>query len=116
MLEVPPVAEALATTVTYEFFVARVDLLVGLQAVALVESVTAHIADIWLFARVDTVVAGQVAHVAEALVACVAGERLFARVQSLESTRKKSSILPGKNSPLVKYHVVPKLFSTQGLL
>ena len=83
VLEVAQVGEALAALVAHVLLLSRVDLQVGLQAVALVEAAAALLTAEGLLARVDALVAVQVARVAEAFAASAAAERLLPRVDHL---------------------------------
>lgn len=83
VLEVPQVGETLPTLVAHELFLPGVYLLVGLQAVALVEAASARVTAERLLAGVDTLVSVQVARVAETFPACVASERFLPCVDHL---------------------------------
>lgn len=83
VLQVPQVRETFSTFVAHKLFLPGVYLLVGFQAVALVEAASAGVAGERLLPGVDALVSVQVAHVAEAFPACVAAERLLSSVDHL---------------------------------
>lgn len=83
VLQVPQVRETFPALVAHKLFLPGVYLLVGFQAVALVEAASAGVAGERLLPGVDALVPVQVAHVAEAFPACVTAERLLSCVDHL---------------------------------
>lgn len=92
LLQVPQVGEAIPTFVTHEGFLAGVGLLVGLQAVALVEAAAAHVAGVRFLSRVDPLVSAQVAGVAKTFSACAAAERFLSGMNDLLEDKKLTQI------------------------
>lgn len=86
VFQVPQVGETLPALVAHELFLPGVDLLVGFQAVSLVEAASARVAGVRLLSRVDSLVPVEVADAAEALPARVAAERLLPRVDRLKNS------------------------------
>lgn len=93
VLQVPQVGETLPTLVTHELLLAGVDLLVGFQAVALVEAASARVAGERLLPGVDALMSVQIAHVAEAFATRVAAERFFSRVDHLRRGKHASQVI-----------------------
>lgn len=56
VFQVPQVGEALPTLVAHELFLPSVNLLVGFQAVSLVEAASTRVAGVRLLSRVDSLV------------------------------------------------------------
>lgn len=83
VLQVPQVGEALSALVAHELFLPGVYLLVGFQAVALVEAASTHVAAERLLAGVDALVSVQVSRVAETFSTRVAAERFLSCVNHL---------------------------------
>lgn len=83
VLQVPQVRETFPTLVAHKLFLPGVYLLVGFQAVALVEAASADVAGERLLPGVDALVSVQVAHAAEAFPARVAAEWLVSSVDHL---------------------------------
>lgn len=83
VLQVPQVGKTLPTLVTHELLLPGVYLLVGFEAVALIEAASARIAAERLLAGVDTLVSVQIACVAETFPARVAAERFLSCVHHL---------------------------------
>lgn len=83
VFQVPQVGETLAALVTHELLLPGVNLLVRLQAVALVEAPPTRVTAERLLPRVDALVSVQVAGVAKAFPAGVAAERFLSCVDHL---------------------------------
>lgn len=81
--QVPHVGETLPALVAHEGFFAGVYLLMGFQAVALIETAFAYAAGERLLSGVDALVSVQVPHVVEGLPACVAAVRFLSCVNKL---------------------------------
>lgn len=92
VLQVPQVGEALTTLVTHELFLPGVDLLVGLQAVALVEAAPARVAAERLLPGVDTLVSVQVARVAETFPTRGATEGFLSSVDHLRGEGRQKTL------------------------
>lgn len=83
VLQVPQVGETLPTLVTDELFLPGMNLLVGFQAVALVEAASACVAGVRLLSRVDALMSVQVTDVAETLPTGVTAEGFLPCVDHL---------------------------------
>lgn len=86
--QVPFVGEILAALVAHVGLLTGVYLLVGFQAVALIETAVAYAAGERFLSSVDAPVSVQVAQVVEGLPAGVAGERFLSCMNKLIEQRK----------------------------
>lgn len=107
--QVPFVGEILAALVAHVGLLTGVYLLVGFQAVALIETAIAYVAGERLLPSVDALVSVQVAQVVERLPACVAGEWFLSCVNKLTEQRKNIS----GHHCLIKFFFSFSFFTTE---
>ncbi len=88
--QVPQIGKTLPTLVTHELFLPSVNLLVGFQAVALVEAASARVAAERLLTGVNTLMSVQVARVAETFATCVTAEWLLTCVDHLRRLKEEN--------------------------